>query len=88
MLIDSARDIMGMALITLGKSMRPPPNIAAAQKIDQLSPNVKAIVADEIKCMIQDEAPLAVDWSGEAAEMLAGNSHLHYVTPRRQQFVV
>ncbi|MBT9677335.1 ABC transporter substrate-binding protein [Levilactobacillus brevis] len=86
MLIDSARDIMGMALITLGKSMNttnPQTLLAAQKKLDQLSPNVKAIVADEIKMyMIQDEATLAVDWSGEAAEMLAGNSHLHYVVPR------
>lgn len=85
MLIDSARDIMGMSLITLHKSMNttnPRTLLAAEQKLNQLAPNVKAIVADEIKMyMIQNEAPLAVDWSGEAAEMLANNDHLHYVVP-------
>ncbi|KLD60683.1 hypothetical protein WP50_08450 [Lactiplantibacillus plantarum] len=50
--------------------------LAARNKLNRLSPNVKAVVADEIKMyMIQNEAAIAVDWSGEASEMLAGNSH-------------
>lgn len=85
MLVDSARDIMGMALAEQGHSMNttnPATLLAATKRLDALSPNVKAIVADEIKMyMIQDEAPIAVDWSGEAAEMLSNNSHLHYVVP-------
>ncbi|MCH5465058.1 ABC transporter substrate-binding protein [Levilactobacillus tujiorum] len=85
MLIDSARDIMGMALVSQGQSMNttnPTTLRAAEQKLTRLAPNVKATVADEIKMyMTQNEAPLAVDWSGEAAEMLANNSHLHYVVP-------
>src|SRR5699024_6081733 len=44
--------------------------------------NVKAIVADEIKMyMINEESAVAVSFSGEAAEMLEGNKHLHYVIP-------
>lgn len=86
MLVDSARDILGMALVERGESMNttnPQTLLAATHRLDQLSPNVKAIVADEIKMyMIQDEAAIAVDWSGEAAEMLASNSHLHYVVPK------
>lgn len=85
MLIDSARDIMGMALVSQGRSMNttnPATLRAAEQKLTRLAPNVKATVADEIKMyMTQNEAPLAVDWSGEAAEMLANNHHLHYVVP-------
>lgn len=55
----------------------------AKAKLDQLSPNVKAVVADEIKMyMAENEAKIAVDWSGEASEMLANNKHLHYVVPR------
>jgi len=71
--------------VTLHKSMNttdPATLLAAEHKLNQLAPNVKAIVADEIKMyMTQNEAPLAVDWSGEAAEMLANNKHLHYVVP-------
>lgn len=85
MLIDSARDIMGMSLVSMGKSMNTTdtPTLAAAKaKLDTLSPNVKAVVADEIKMYMENnEAPLAVDWSGEASEMLYENSHLHYVVP-------
>ncbi|HJE44099.1 ABC transporter substrate-binding protein [Levilactobacillus namurensis] len=85
MLIDSARDILGMALAEQGHSMNttnPAALRAATHKLNALSPNVKAVVADEIKMyMIQDEAAVAVDWSGEAAEMLSHNRHLHYVVP-------
>ena len=85
MLIDSARDIMGFSLVSLGKSMNTtdePTLQAAKAKLDQLAPNVKAVVADEIKMyMSENEAPIAVDWSGEASEMLANNAHLHYVVP-------
>ncbi|ERL66257.1 ABC transporter substrate-binding protein [Schleiferilactobacillus shenzhenensis] len=85
MLVDSARDILGFSLVRNGDSMntRSPAKIAHARtELDKLAPNVKAIVADEIKMyMIQNEAPLAVTWSGEASEMLDNNSHLHYVVP-------
>ncbi|KRN27673.1 spermidine putrescine-binding periplasmic protein [Lactobacillus selangorensis] len=85
MLVDSARDVMGFALIRDGDSVNTK-NIkqlnAAKKRLDSLTPNVKAIVADEIKMyMIENEAPIAVDWSGEASEMLSQNSHLHYVVP-------
>lgn len=86
LLVDSARDIMGMALVTMGQSMNTTNRqtlLAARQRLDQLSPNVKAIIADEIKVyMAQNEAPLAVSWSGEASEMLSENHHLHYVVPQ------
>lgn len=85
MLVDSARDILGFALASNGNSMNTT-NLhqltAAKNKLNQLSPNVKAIVADEIKMyMAENEAGIAVDWSGEASEMMANNSHLHYVVP-------
>ncbi|WP_246589968.1 extracellular solute-binding protein, partial [Desertibacillus haloalkaliphilus] len=83
MLIDSSRDIMGMTLASSGNSVNTKsiPELAAAKgKLETLMPNVKAIVADEIKMyMAQDEAALSVDYSGDAAEMISENSHLHYV---------
>ncbi|MFC6315579.1 ABC transporter substrate-binding protein [Lapidilactobacillus achengensis] len=85
MLVDSARDILGMTLISQGQSVNTTDTAIlnqASRKLDRLSINVKAIVADEIKTyMIQNEAPLAVTWSGEAAEMIEQNQHLHYVVP-------
>ncbi|MFD1124827.1 ABC transporter substrate-binding protein [Lentilactobacillus raoultii] len=85
MLIDSARDVMGFALISQGHSVNTtstPELLAARDKLNRLSPNVKAVVADEIKMyMAEGEAPIAVDWSGEASEMMTQNAHLHYVVP-------
>lgn len=85
MLVDSARDILGMTLVSNGKSVNTKsiPDLAAADgKLATLMPNVKAIVADEIKMyMAQNEAAIAVDYSGNAAEMMSRNEHLHYVVP-------
>lgn len=86
LLIDGAREIVGLTLQNLGYSLnsKNPVELKAAQdKLAELAPNVKAIIADEIKMyMIQEEAPLAVTFSGEAADMISENEHLHYVLPK------
>ncbi|KAF1295676.1 spermidine/putrescine ABC transporter substrate-binding protein [Enterococcus sp. JM4C] len=85
MLIDGAREVMGLALNSLGNSLNSKDNAEldeAAVKLTSLTGNVKAIVADEIKMyMINEESAVAVTFSGEAAEMLDENEHLHYVIP-------
>lgn len=85
MLIDSAREVMGLSLQSLGYSLNSKNREEldqAKEKLDTLMPNVKAIVADEIKMyMIQEEASIAVTFSGEAVDMLDENEHLHYVVP-------
>ncbi|KRN57962.1 ABC transporter substrate-binding protein [Carnobacterium divergens] len=85
MLIDGAREVMGLSLNSLGYSLNSKNQTEldkAAAKLSTLTPNVKAIVADEIKMyMIQEESAAAVTFSGEASEMLDNNEHLHYVIP-------
>lgn len=85
LLIDGAREILGLTLQNLGYSLNskdPAELDAARDKLISLAPNVKAIVADEIKMyMIQEEAPLAVTFSGEAADMMWENENLNYVLP-------
>lgn len=85
MLIDGAREVLGLALNSDGKSLNSKSNeelLLAQKKLNELTPNVKAIVADEIKMyMINEESAVAVSFSGEAAEMLDNNEHLHYVIP-------
>ncbi|MBZ5984518.1 ABC transporter substrate-binding protein [Leuconostoc gelidum subsp. gasicomitatum] len=85
MLVDSARDGLAIPLITQNKSVndKSRADLAAAQaKLRTLMPNIKAIVADEIKMyMAQNEASIAVTYSGEAAEALSNNKHLHYIVP-------
>ena len=85
MLIDGAREVLGLGLQSEGYSLNErDPKILRniAEKLKEMTPNVKAIVADEIKMyMIQEEAAMAVTFSGEASEMLDENDHLHYVIP-------
>ena len=85
MLIDGAREVMGLALNSDGQSLNSKNDDQlekASKKLDKLTPNVKAIVADEIKMyMINGESAAAVTFSGEAASMLEENDHLHYVIP-------
>jgi spermidine/putrescine transport system substrate-binding protein len=85
MLVDSARDVMGFALISQGQSLNTTNHVqlrVAAAKLNELQPNVKAIVADEIKMyMEQGDAKVAVTWSGEAQQMIAVNHNLHYLVP-------
>ncbi|MFT8883658.1 MAG: ABC transporter substrate-binding protein [Liquorilactobacillus hordei] len=85
MLIDGAREVMGLTLNSQGKSVNdtdPKDLQAAYEKLKKLSPNVKAILADEIKVyMAQDEAPIAVSYSGEAMEMMDNNKNLRYTIP-------
>lgn len=85
MLLDSARDMLAVALITQGQSVNSQKTSVlkrAEKKLQKLSPNVKAVVADEMKLYLeQGEAAIGVAYSGDAAEMMAANSHLHYVVP-------
>lgn len=85
LLVDSARDAMGMALVSLGYSMNTTNSLKlklAQTKLEGLGPNLKAIISDEMKMyLVQNEAALGVTWSGEAHEMMENNHHLHYVIP-------
>lgn len=85
LIVDSARDIMGMSLIDLGYSVNSKDDHQlnlAKKHLEDLAPNVKAIVADEIKMYMEDnEAPIAVTWSGEAAEIMTHNKNIKYIVP-------
>lgn len=87
MLIDGAREGIGIGLQTLGYSVNSANQKELLEAIDllyKLTPNIKAIVADEIKgYMIQGDAAVAVTFSGEASEMLEGNEDLTYVVPSK-----
>lgn len=85
LLVDGAREIIGMALNSEGYSLNSRDlkelNQASA-KLKLLAPNIKAVVGDEIKTlMANNEAALAVIWSGEAAAAMENNDQLDYVIP-------
>ncbi|MBS4196968.1 ABC transporter substrate-binding protein [Lederbergia citri] len=84
-LVDGAREVMGMGLNSLHYSLNETNEerlLEAKNKLDKLTPNVKAIIGDEIKLLIaNEEAAIGVTWSGEAADVLSENEDLDYVVP-------
>ncbi|MBO9596484.1 MAG: ABC transporter substrate-binding protein [Cohnella sp.] len=85
LLVDGAREVMGMGLNSLGYSLNDTNEDhlqEAKRKLNELTPNVKAIVGDEIKMLLaNEEASVGVVWSGDAAEILSENENLDYVVP-------
>ncbi len=91
-LTDDTRDVMGMGLLEQDYSV----NSTNQKQIDQaynrllqLTPNIKAILGDEVmNYMTNNETPMAVVYSGQAEEMTTSNSHLHYVIPEKNKYLV
>ncbi|MGT2828004.1 ABC transporter substrate-binding protein [Streptococcus himalayensis] len=85
MLIDGAREVMGFGLNSLSYSLNSKNEAQLQEAVDKLyrlTPNIKAIVADEMKqYMVQNNAAIGVSFSGEASQMLDGNEDLRYVVP-------
>jgi spermidine/putrescine transport system substrate-binding protein len=86
LLIDGAREVMGMGLNSLGYSLNDINNKhlqEAKEKLDTLTPNVKAIVGDEIRMLLENkEASIGLVWSGVASEIMSENEDLDYVVPK------
>ncbi|MGX1901257.1 spermidine/putrescine transport system substrate-binding protein [Thermolongibacillus altinsuensis] len=86
LLVDGAREIMGMALNSLHYSLNDTNKAhlqEAKRKLDALTPNIKAIVGDEIKMLLaNEEAAVGIVWSGDAAEIMSENEKLDYVIPK------
>ena len=85
MMYDGAREVMGIGLNSLGYSLNskdPQQLQESVDKLYTLMPNIKALVADEMKgYMIQNNAAIGVTFSGEASQMLDANEDLRYVVP-------
>ena len=85
LMVDGAREVMGMGLNSLYYSLNDTNKdhlLEAKAKLDTLTPNLKAIVGDEIKLfMANEEAAIGVIWSGDAADIMWENEKLDYVVP-------
>ncbi len=83
--VDDMREIIGMALQTLGKSRNStnPADLAAAKaKLKTLVPSIKAFDSDNPKALLlSGEAWLGVVWSGDAALAYRENSAIDYIMP-------
>ncbi|AZN43433.1 ABC transporter substrate-binding protein [Paenibacillus albus] len=85
LLVDGAREVIGFGLNSLHYSLNDTNEEhlqQAKNKLKELTPNVKAIVGDEIKLLLaNEEAAVGVVWSGDAAEIIDENDKLTYVVP-------
>ena len=84
-LVDSAREVIGMGLNSLHFSLNSTDLSEleeATLKLKKLAPNIKAIIGDEItQLMVNGEAAVALTWSGQAADMMADNEDIDYSIP-------
>jgi spermidine/putrescine transport system substrate-binding protein len=86
LLVDGAREVMGMALNSLGYSLNDTNKDhlhEAKEKLDKLTPNIKAIVGDENRMLLENnEAAIGLVWSGTAQEIMWENEDVEYVVPK------
>lgn len=84
-IVDSARETIGMGLNSLGYSLNSTDLgelREATDKLKTIGPNVKAIIGDEIvEMMRREEAAVALTWSGQAADMMWINENIDYSVP-------
>ena len=85
LLVDGAREVVGMGLNSLGYSLNstdPNELQEASNRLKKLSPNVKAIIGDEVtQLMVNEEASVALTFSGQAADMMWENEELDFSVP-------
>lgn len=86
LLVDSAREVMGMSLNSMNLSLNSKDSNElnkATDKLIDLSPNVKAVIGDEVtQLMVNGDASVALTWSGQAADMMYDNEDLTYAVPK------
>ncbi|MFS0590293.1 ABC transporter substrate-binding protein [Cytobacillus horneckiae] len=87
LLVDGAREVIGFSLNSMNYSLNETNKarlVEAKEKLDLLTPNIKAIVGDEIRLLMQnEEAAVAVLWSGIAQDAIWENDKLEYVVPEQ-----
>ena len=85
-LVDSSREVIGMGLNSIGQSLNAKDEELlkqATNKLKELAPNVKAVIGDEITpLMVNNEATVALTWSGQAADMMWENEELDFAIPQ------
>lgn len=84
-LLDDEREVIGMALVTLGydkNSTNPGQLELAKQKLIELKPNIKLFDSDSPKtALLSGEATAGLVWNGEAALASRENPAIKYILP-------
>lgn len=85
LIVDGAREVIGFGLNSLNYSLNDTDKDhlnEALNKLNELHPNIKGIVGDEINMLLANgEASVGVVWSGVAADIMWENEALDYVVP-------
>ncbi|MBU0278821.1 MULTISPECIES: PotD/PotF family extracellular solute-binding protein [unclassified Gemella] len=85
-LIDGAREMLGLSLQSQGESVNETDEIKlklAEKKLELMGANIKAINNDEkTMLMVNEDAKVAITYSGSAAQMIAENEKLVYSVPK------
>ncbi|QLK85736.1 PotD/PotF family extracellular solute-binding protein [Staphylococcus sp. 17KM0847] len=85
-LVDGAREMMGVGLNSLGYSLndKNKQHLEEAEThLKSFSPNIRGVVGDEVTMMLeQREASVAVMWSGSAAPLFQEDQRFDYVIPK------
>jgi len=85
-LVDGVREVIGMGLNSIGESLNAKDEELlrkATERLKQLAPNVKGVIGDEITpLMVNNEAAVALTFSGQAADMMWENEELDYRVPK------
>lgn len=85
-LVDGSREVMGMGLNSIGESLNAKDEALLRKATDRLialAPNIKAVIGDEITpLMVNNEAAVALTFSGQAADMMYENEELEYNVPK------
>lgn len=85
-LADGSREVIGMGLNSLGESLNAKDDELlrrATDRLIELAPNIKAIIGDEITpLMVNNEAAVALTFSGQAADMMGENEELEFNVPQ------
>jgi spermidine/putrescine transport system substrate-binding protein len=91
LLLDDAREIFSMTLLTLGFDPNDgdPQHVQEAyQKLLQLTPNIKLFASDSIQALLIDEdATIGTVWNGDAYKAHAENPNIKFVYPQ-EGFVI
>jgi spermidine/putrescine transport system substrate-binding protein len=85
-LFDGAREVIGMGLNSLGESLNTKDDELlrkATDRLKELAPNIKGVIGDEITpLMVNNEAAVALTFSGQAADMMGENEELDFRVPK------
>ncbi len=85
LVLDGSRETMGISMQSLGVSLNekdPQKVLPTIEKLATLRPNIKAVLTDEIKTlMIQNDAPIGLGYSGDAAYVISENPAIKYIVP-------